>query len=128
MPMVGSAAGRSIGCCTCHAGRLRLAPRASAALRAITARDDRDHDLVRSCLFGTIRNPMARLAVFLDRPSHAESPNGVLLDEDRFSASVGTIYAISLGEWLRLASPAPATPSSEIRKFVLKSLDEEARS
>jgi hypothetical protein len=44
-----------------------------------------------------------------------------------FSASVGTLYAMSLREWLRHASPAPATPMGMIRKFVLKSLDEEAK-
>jgi hypothetical protein len=41
---------------------------------------------------------------------------------------VGTIFAMSRGEWLRLALPAPATPIREIRKFVLKRLDEEALS
>jgi hypothetical protein len=35
---------------------------------------------------------------------------------------------MSLGEWLRLASPVPAVAMREIRKFVLKRLDEEARS
>jgi hypothetical protein len=45
-----------------------------------------------------------------------------------FFAMVGTIYAISLREWLRLASPAPETPNNQIRKFVLKRLDVEAPS
>lgn len=53
---------------------------------------------------------------------------GVVLDTIGFFASVGTVYAISLGEWLRLAVPAPATPKSENRKSVLKRLDGEARS
>jgi hypothetical protein len=35
---------------------------------------------------------------------------------------------MSLGEWLRPASLASATPEGQFRKFVLKSLDAEARS
>jgi hypothetical protein len=35
---------------------------------------------------------------------------------------------MSLGEWLRLASLAPAAPDRQFRKYVLKSLDGEARS
>jgi hypothetical protein len=63
--------------------------------------------------------------VFLDRPSHAEFWVAFYWHKRHFGP-VGTIYAVSPGEWLRLASLAPATPNSEIRKFVLKSLDEEA--
>ena len=50
------------------------------------------------------------------------------LNRTEFSASVGTVYAILLGEWLWHAAPAPAMPDHEIRKFVLKRLDGEAQS
>jgi hypothetical protein len=67
-----------------------------------------------------------RLLVFPDEPSHADPGSAFLLAGSAFPL-VGTIYAVSHGEWLRQASLVLATSTNEIRKFVLKHLDEEAQ-
>ena len=80
------------------------------------------------CLFGTMSNlidTFARIARWLI--SHG-TLDDVLLETSGFSASLGTVYAVSTSEWLRQASLAPATPEWQFRKFVLKRLDGEARS
>ncbi len=80
------------------------------------------------CLSGTVAIQLVRLPVLPDRPSHADPRTAFYLKTIEFSASVGTIYAVSLCEWLRVASLVPATAGGQSRKFVLKRLDEEARS
>ena len=72
-------------------------------------------------------NPLIVYPVFLIDHLMRTSRTAFYLTEVGFITRIGTIYAISLGEWLRLASLASGTPDRQFRKCVLKCLDGEAR-
>jgi hypothetical protein len=99
------------------------APHATAGSKMVVSRARTDR-----CLLDTIGNPIdASIRTFRWMISHG-TLGDVLRETSGFSAEVGTVYAISLHEWLRLASQAPATADRQFRKCVLKMLDAEAQS
>ena len=99
---------------------------ASVALHAVTGVRIKGEALRRVSAYGARFAIQWSFIVTLDNVSHGLQ-SGVLLARSVF-LSVGTIYAVSLGEWLRHASPVPAMPDARDQKIRSEKLDEEAKS